>query len=272
MNRSEVREGALGIFISSAFGMAFTGLLLFVQAISLFQHRKEVYSQKQRWRLSLFGAAFFAFIVLLFDGLLVWVNWIGREFSCASITHPHVLFYVLEKQCMNLFLYERAKIVHETLMYDFKYLSWFRNLLWLTLVLGVPVCFYWATFVAFTGVVSMEGDCVYYTIFPEVVIAFVVSDFFLASGMMAVFLLPLWVHSNQIRNLTRGVSSNVSYVENPINEKLDKVIRHNILCSSIALSSGLVSLTAFATTMWIAKLNGTSAADYLRVWGLFSIE
>ena len=101
---------------------------------------------------------------------LVWRNWIGDDKGCQTITIPHVLFYFFEKQSMNHFLYDRAKIVHESLQLEalrLKYLKILRLILWLVVVIGVPIFFYWSAFVAFTGFVAPEKNCVFFVIFEK---------------------------------------------------------------------------------------------------------
>ena len=107
-----------------------------------------------RWRLTLSAATLFSFIVFTLDrgklknefsstaptacGLavnwwleniaLVWKSWLGDETGCQAITIPHVLFYFLEKQSLNHFLYDRAKNVQESFQLDvlhLKYFDWY---------------------------------------------------------------------------------------------------------------------------------------------------
>ena len=77
---------------------------------------------------------------------LLVLNKIDNPFGCHWIITPHVFFYILEKQNVYLFLYDRAKIVHDSLTMDAKrakYLSYFRWILWLTIIFGFALCFYW---------------------------------------------------------------------------------------------------------------------------------
>jgi hypothetical protein len=118
-------------------GSAVTGILLLLDLLSVVQHLKSVSIKDAqfRWRLSLLiMASTLSFCVFLLDR-----NLVGDSYGCEQITTPHVLFYLFAKQSMDLFLYDGAKIVHESLAIvgnRLKYLQWFRMLLWLTLVLG----------------------------------------------------------------------------------------------------------------------------------------
>lgn len=144
------------------------------------------------------------------------------------------------------------------------YLQMIRWLLWLTVVLGVPVFFYWIAFVAFSGRVSPEGTCIFYAIYPETIIAFSVSDFFLALGMFGIFAFPLWEH-------VKGMLETHA-VESRVTNQLNRVIRRNLLFSSLALISTFVCLNTMAVVMWIARSDGSDETDYLREFGLFSIS
>ena len=129
------------MIINTSLGTVITGCLLFFGLFSVYEnrHKLQLATAQTRWRVSLLAAALFAFCVFLLDGMLVWQSWFGQEDGCAAITIPHVLFFYFEKQSMNLFLYDRAKIVHESLRIEgtrLKYLKWFRMLLWLVLVVG----------------------------------------------------------------------------------------------------------------------------------------
>jgi len=253
------------LYVITVVGSSITGILFLFNVFSVTQHYRAIDFRKasSRWRVSLLTSSFFAFCVNLLDGNLVWRNWTSNPSGCAAITIPHVLFYSFTKQALNLFLYDRAKIVHASLVMQGnkeKYLRWFRMLLWLTLVAGMPIAFYWSPFVAFTGVVYEQGNCVYYVLFPVVPILFAISDSFLAVGMLLIFLLPLWTH---IKNMSEDGGATTP--------RITAVIHRNIIFSSIALSTGFLALVALATLEWIANADGTAATQPLRIWASFAI-
>ena len=106
--------------------------------------------------------------------------WIGKEAACKVLPNIIALCYMISKQFSYLFLYDRAKLVHDSLRLNSKWIVTLRWMLFITVTLGVPICFYWAAFVAFSGTVTQFGNCVNFSIYPQIIVAFVVSDFFLA--------------------------------------------------------------------------------------------
>ena len=134
-------QAAKALYINTIIGSILTGTLFILDAISTWENRGRIKlsSPHQRWRLSLLAAAMFAFCVFLLDGVLVWRDWSDNIAGCATITIPHVLVYFFQKQSLYLFLYDRAKIVHESLNIEgskLKYLKLLRMLLWLVIVIG----------------------------------------------------------------------------------------------------------------------------------------
>jgi hypothetical protein len=143
------------------------------------------------------------------------------------------------------------------------WLKFIRWNLWLTVVAGVGAFFYWAAFLAFSGYVTPEGKCVFYAVYPEVIVAFSVSDFFLASGMFGIFVFPLWEHAKEMTETGVAVKAT---------QQLNAMIRKNLIFSSLAMLSAFLCLNFEAGVMWIARDDGTSNADQLREWGLFIIS
>ena len=181
---------------------------------------------------------------------------------------PHVFFYIIEKQFLYLFLFDRAKIVHESIGLtkdNNRYLYYFRWILWLVIVFGMSLFFYWAAFGAVTGNVADNGECVYRVIYPQVCIAIVVADFFLATGMLLIFLLPLKQQSKSLKALGSNVGD-------AFKNHIDRVIYRNLVCSVIALVGCFLSLVTLTTLMWIADNDLTPATFYLRFWALFAVS
>jgi hypothetical protein len=66
-----------------------------------------------------------------------------------------------------------------------------RWLLWITVVLGIPVFFYWAVYVAVSGTVdSSTEECIYLTI-PIIAVILNFADVSLSVGMLLIFVIPL---------------------------------------------------------------------------------
>lgn len=138
---AKIEQARVAFIGNTIVGTIVTGILCIFGMWSLFENRSKLQMDRPhtRWRVWLAVAAALAFIVFLLDGMLVWQSWIGNETGCQQIAIPHVLFYYFEKQAVLLFLYDRAKIVHESLHIEgnrLQYLQWLRMLLWLVLVIG----------------------------------------------------------------------------------------------------------------------------------------
>jgi hypothetical protein len=253
-------------YIHTCIGACLTGVLLLCDCISVYENRTRVHLKQAhaRWRISLLAVSLFAFIVFLMDGALVWFNWTGNEVGCARITIPHVLFYFFQKQAMYSFLYDRAKIVHESLRISathLKYLVLLRYLLWFVIVIGFPISFYWSAFLAFTGIVS-SGVCVFDALFPVVLIVIALADAVLEMGMLFIFLIPLWMHAKEMNS--GGISSR--------DDGMKRMIRRNILVSSIALLSCMIGLITLCVLEWIANTQGQgTTTDAIRIWASFAI-
>jgi hypothetical protein len=138
-----------------------------------------------------------------------------------------------------------------------------RWLLWLTLTVGMPICFYWTAFLAFATRPLPEGDCLFYAVFPVVPVIFAVADAILASGMLIIFLLPLWQHQDVIK---ATVANNAKYGKS----SFQRMINRNIRLSLLAIVSGLIGLSGLSAFNWAS--DGTSATEHFPTWGLFIIS
>jgi hypothetical protein len=113
-------------------------------------------------------------------------------------------------------------------------------------------------------------------IIPVVLILIAIADALLEMGMLAIFLVPLWVHAKEMGT---GVPTSRDAQATSIGEtnaktvhsKIEGVIRRNIICSSIALASCCIGLTTLAALEWIANLDGTWHTAHLRIWASFAI-
>lgn len=262
--RQEVLAAAEALRVSTSIGALCTGTVLVLSLISFYEHRNEVTLTRavHRWRIPLLGTVIFSFIVFCLDGSTVWRSWSEGE-GCNLFGIFITLCYVMEKQFLNLFLYDKAKVVHEALAMSAtreKMLRMLRWALWLTLVAGVPICFYWAAFVALSASVSPEGECIYFAVFPVVPVLFAIADAVLATGMLAIFLVPLWEHQDGLSQSAMG-SGNTAF---------KRMIQRNIRFSLLAISSGVLGLSLFAMFNWLA--DGTPQTEHFRIWGLFVIS
>jgi hypothetical protein len=90
---------------STAIGVTVMGTVLLLSLISFYEHRNEIDLGRAitRWRIPLLGAVTFSFIVCLIDGLSAWMFWSPGQ-GCEVFGILITLFYVIEKQFLNLFL------------------------------------------------------------------------------------------------------------------------------------------------------------------------
>lgn len=259
-----MRLEVLLLRISASIGAVCTGTILILSLISLWENRHEISLSQSvhHWRLPLLCSVIFSFTVFCLDGSTVWKQWNEGE-GCQYMSIFITLCYVLEKQFLNLFLYDRAKIVHVGLSMEpskAKVLKFLRWALWLTLVVGIPVCFYWAAFVALAAKVLPDGECLFYATMPIIPIVFAVADSFLAAGMLIIFLVPLWEHQEAFKNTAMPSGNN----------KFNVMIRRNVRFSLLAIVSGVCGLSMLALFNWL--YDGTSATQQFPTWGLFCIS
>jgi len=226
---------------------------------------------QKRWRVSLFLACFFALWLCILSIATVWREWIpGKEdASCAGVFETIALFYVIQKQFLYMFLYDRAKIVHLALSMGRRldrYMLYLRWVIFHTITVGISISFYWAAWVAFSGSLDIiQGDCIFFSIYPVVAILFAISDFGLAGGMSILFIGPLIHHRNVMR--TNKVNSSSPNFARP----LERMITVNARLSTICVLSGLIGLIGVSTTNFIASRDPTSLT-YLRAWGAFLVS
>jgi hypothetical protein len=262
----EVLKAIKALQVSSMIGAISSGTIALLGFISFVEHRKEFNFRQpvKRWRFFLLVAATISFITLSIDAALVWRHWKSpdEDIGCRVLTTLMPLGYILEKQFLSLFLYDRAKIVHSAISLGGKrdwYLKMLRWLLFIVLVVGMPLCFYWSPFAAFGGEIRPEGECIFYTIFPEVPVAFAVADTFLAAGMLLIFIAPLYAHKTEIKSMGGSHSA----------ESFQRMIRNNLILSGCAILCGWIGLIGLSTFNWL--YDGTRETEHLPTWGLFVI-
>ena len=128
-----------------------SGTIIIIHIIALIEDHSDLSlrSAQKRFRISLFFAALFGLATLVVDGALEWKNWKGFEADCARMPAALVMCYIIQKQFVYFFLYDRAKIVHNSLKLNYKLLVLLRWALILTILAGVPVFFYWIAYVSY---------------------------------------------------------------------------------------------------------------------------
>lgn len=136
--------------------------------------------------------------------------------------------------------------------------------MFLTITLGIPITFYWAPFVAFTGTLDIvPNECIFLSIYPIVPIAFAITDVALAGGMSLMFLIPLLLQ----RKLIRGNLATFIPTTAPGRSRgaIDRMITVNAKLSFLVILSGLLSLILMALLNWLASQDPN--LNYMRAWG-----
>lgn len=158
----------------------------------------------------------------------------GGAESCLHIVGALCGIFVTGKQFLFMFLYFRAKIVHEALRLNGFKLVWLRRFIWSTVTLGIPVAFGWTYFLELFGKVVPEGACVMYSADEIGIIAFGVCDLIFSFVLLILFVEPLRQHSKRI-SVHDG--------------KLEKVIRRNLIVGVLVMVSTLGALVALAVIL-----------------------
>lgn len=239
--------------------MAIVGTIFTLELISLYQERTKfsIHSLNTRWRIPLAMASLIALTLFAIDGSCEWWNWTNTPQDCNLAAGFIALFFSLLKQSVNLFLYDHAKIVHEALSLNDRRLKWFRWMMWIMITIGTQVAFGWSYFVSFSGRVSSDGDCIFVTKYPEVIIAFAASDACLNSCMLIMFAAPLYLHVRQS-----------SSAQNQATSKVRHLMRRNMTVAVFVLSWDVVGLSIMAYFL-ITVDHSDVTQEYLVLWGNF---
>ena len=134
--------------------------------------------------------------------------------------------------------------------------------LWLTILLGPHIFFAWSYFIGFHGEVALDGDCIFWTFYPQVMIAFMVSDAALELSMLALFALPLYVQ----------LQANKALMMTGPTSQLSEVMIRNMKYSLFIVSVDIAALAidaAFQVSASGAVVTGDPYAEALILGGNF---
>jgi hypothetical protein len=150
-----------------------------------------------RPRIWLFLTTVFGFWTTLIVTLMWWVDWTGNPEGCDRLTNPQLpLIYVIMKQFLYLFLFDRAKIVHDALGLNGFKVRMLRWLILLACTTGVPALVWWLFFVYWRSkVLPGVGTCVQFTESVGAIAAVASLDFCLSLAMLILFIVPLTRHA-----------------------------------------------------------------------------
>lgn len=160
------------------------------------------------------------------------------------------------------FLFERAVVVHRSIMHLNKWFFRFRNFVGFIIVIGVAGIFYWATISKFEGLVySPEGVCVMYTEATYILIMFAACDLLLSVALLFLFLYPLQQHMSNMQN--HGLKGSFQ-------NQLQQLLRKNIQLSCCITVSALLALIVMLVLILMAEREEYEAErDHLIIYALF---
>ena len=257
--RPNVLEAILAGRIVSVIGIIFTILILIPEIASLYYTRKKFSLRHAHTRanFSLFLVTLFGLWTLLICLLVWWVNWLGNPEGCHDLVAPMIaLIYVIMKQCLYLFLYDRAKVVHESLNLQAFSLRVLRTLVFLASTAGVPLVVYWMFFTYWQSKVLPEGICVQYVSNVGGIIAVASLDFCLSLLMLSLFIAPLLRYSSS---------------DQVMNKDIGKLVRKNLTISTMMMFSTMSSLIFMSVILNVVfGKNPPNDIEYLQIWSTFA--
>jgi hypothetical protein len=197
--------------------------------------------------------------ILIMTTLMWWVNWIGNEGGCHALVAPMVpIVYIVMKQCLYLFLSDRANVVLTALRIERRSITVVRWTVVFFASAGIPLGVWWIFFVYWGGrVVVPEGVCAQY---PKSVAGIVVVaslDLILSLATLILFVAPLMRHARNIQ-------------DDDITPLFHRLIRRNLLVSGAMMFSTCASLVIMTVEFSIANASASAPElDHLQIWATF---
>lgn len=262
--RSEIILGQSLMYYEAIAGISICSLLLVFVLVGLAEKRKSLDFRKEPIHRALLWITCLITSCVVFYSLqfiLNGKNFTGNEAQCSNIISPWTPFmWVLSKQFLYFFLYERAMIIHVSLRIKNKYMDLFRYFVAGSIIFGIVVAFYWSFWVLFKGrVLYPEGCCVMITTNQAPLAAFAVADIALSSCMLFLFAFPLHRH---LQNMRKSDST-----KRAGNGAVLKVIIRNLCMSGLAMLSTFISLLTMDVLLTIAhNTDSPRELDYLQVY------
>jgi len=236
--RGEVLVAQKAMIGQAAIGLIMMTTLTLLTTKSIWEKASKLRIRTKRGDRTLIWIFFICLISIIFyilEMLQYAMDWTGKNSECALTCTPFIpLTYVLTKQFLYFFLYERAAIVHDSLKLRQRSFLIFRAGVAFAIVIGIPAAFYWSFFIVFSAQVFIpEGVCVMVAVTSGPVIAFAVLDLVLSAMLLVLFAYPLWKHLKQISS-----DHDIGH------DKLYKLMKRNMLLSWIITSSTFLNLLA----------------------------
>jgi hypothetical protein len=258
------RDVVLGAIYAGR-ALSLTGLvvafsLLCIESYTIFERWAQISWRRAKSRVLLWlGLISLTGVLVTLTCVVVWWgNWLGREQSCSNLVAPLLpLLYITMKQCLYLFLFDRAKVVHDALKINGHSIRILRWVVFLACTLGVPFLTWWSFILHWRGKVLPEGVCVEYTVSIAGLCSVAAADFILSFAMLILFLLPVMRHVQRIR-------------DDELSPIFRRTLRRNLWVSSIMLMSTLIALIAMSVQLSVSFGDSPDpSTEHLQIWATF---
>lgn len=263
-SRSDVETAVMAIYVLDIIGMTYSGLLLVLIPWGMFEQRKDmdfVNNPNARGCLWLFvvSALLMSFFAVEFTTYHFDYSNPALYDTCQHRAKFIPTCWIICKQFVYLFLFERAVVVHKSVDLSRPFI-WFRNLVGLLIVFGVGIIFYWGSISLFEGLIYLpEGVCVMATKATYFIVMFVSCDLVLSAALLFLFIFPLVKHLQGFKR---------TGMEDRFEDKLHDIMRKNIVLSALVTGSAFVSLVAMLVL--IVEAENNPANQHFIIYAMFA--
>jgi hypothetical protein len=258
--RPQVLEAIAAGRILSAIGIAICLSILLPEIYSFIESKGKLSltHAKSRAQIWLLAISLWGLWVLLNCLTMWWVDWRGNEVGCQIVTVPmSPIVYISMKQCLYLFLYDRAKVVHSALNLNGKWMRLWRWVVWLSCTVGVPILTWWLFFIFWRSKVLPEGICVQYFLSTAGVAAVAAADFILSGSLLILFIVPLMKHMQRQQ-------------QHVVTKGFEKLMLRNLTVSILMMCSTLTTLLAMCVELTtVFGENPDPSLEHIQIWSTF---
>ena len=139
--RPAVATAQTVMLVQGSIGLSVLAIVLTVQLISFKEKFRKLEIRKRTDRnifyllaLTLFAMAFYCDEIAMYG-----MNWTGRDAACSPTGRPvYPFFFVVAKQFLYFFLYERASIVLDALKMQHRAFNYIRYGVAFAILIGIP--------------------------------------------------------------------------------------------------------------------------------------
>ena len=140
--RESVLDAKIAMICQAAIGITFLTSVATMEFISLREKLPKLrfrYRRSDRTILWLIGVALFALAFFLVSLTMYAVDWTNNAQGCFITGAPFIpLLFVITKQFLYFFLYERSCVIHDSLKLNGKLFVSFRIFVAICIIIGIP--------------------------------------------------------------------------------------------------------------------------------------